>query len=360
MKRLEYLDALRGLAAMAVVIYHFINWQWADQISTKAASIFFNGADAVSFFFVLSGFVLSYKFLQYSAELHIPKFIYKRVLRLYPAFIVTVLLNYLYWNRASLDLSILTDIFYYNKQQLWEELLMLRNKHKFYIPGWTMGVEMAFSLLIPFLIVLARKDIKFIKYLLPISIFIGHKYLSIFLFHFLLGILLAYYFPKIQAFKFRESKFYKYRYLTPPLLLLLFSARHFDNIYSFGRIYDTITGLLAVDFFHLSAFASFIIVFAVINNSKAQRFLENRLFLFIGKISYSIYLSHWLVVIFVMNNWEDWTQISSDSRVVFAVMLIATIMATVVFATILYYAVEKVFLNISYRSAQRLFPKKEI
>lgn len=360
MKRLEYLDALRGLAAMAVVIYHFIGWKWADQLSIKTAFVFFNGADAVSFFFVLSGFVLSYKFLQHDAILHIPKFIYKRILRLYPAFMVTVLLNYLYWNRASFDFSILADIFYRNEQQLWQELLMLRDKHKFYIPGWSMGVEMAFSLLMPFLVVLARKDIKLIKYLLPISIFIGQKYLSIFLFHFLLGILLAYYFPKIQAFKFKESRFYKYRYGIPVVLLILFSARHFDKIYAFGSFYDTVTGLLAVDFFHLSAITSFVVIFGVINLPKAQRFLENRILLFIGKISYSIYLSHWLVVIFVMNNWESWQVISSNKLTVFLVMLLVTILVTLVFSTILYYAVEKVFLNFSYKSAKRLFPEKTV
>ena len=62
--RIEYLDSIRGIAAMMVVVYHFIGWRWAERTMFHVSSMFFNGADAVSFFFVLSGFVLSFKYLQ--------------------------------------------------------------------------------------------------------------------------------------------------------------------------------------------------------------------------------------------------------------------------------------------------------
>ena len=95
--------------------------------------MFLNGSDAVSFFFVLSGFVLSYKYLQYEREYKMGSYIYRRIWRLYPAFIFTVLVNYLYWNRHTLGFSTLSDIGYYNSQQLWEELIMVRKYHKFYL-----------------------------------------------------------------------------------------------------------------------------------------------------------------------------------------------------------------------------------
>jgi len=359
MKRIEYLDAIRGLAAFSVVIYHFIGWRWADQLGIKITSVFINGADAVSFFFVLSGFVLSFKFFQTKSEPHIPRFVYKRILRLYPAFLVTVLMNYFYWNRHGFDLSLLADMFYKNDQNLWQELVMVRNNHKFYIPGWTMGVEMVFSLFMPFLVILAQKNIKYIKYLMPISIFIGQQYMSMYLFHFLLGILLAYYYPQIKAYKFKESRWFKFRYIIPVIVLFLFSARHFNKIKSFGSIYNDVVNFLALDFFHFSAIASFVILLYVINNEKAQGYLENKFFLFLGKISYSIYLTHWLVVVIVMEKWDMWNFITDDGRIKFAVMLGVTIVVTLVLATLMYYTVEKVFMQLSYRTAKKFFPDRQ-
>ena len=47
----------------------------------------FNGSDAVSFFFVLSGFVLSYKYLALGQPLDMKQFYTNRIFRLWPAFL---------------------------------------------------------------------------------------------------------------------------------------------------------------------------------------------------------------------------------------------------------------------------------
>src|SRR5687767_11167726 len=78
--KLEFLDGVRGVAAIIVVLHHFgiaffpaINFldpekihlgngQLELTIAKTPLNIFFNGGFAVSVFFVLSGFVLSYKF----------------------------------------------------------------------------------------------------------------------------------------------------------------------------------------------------------------------------------------------------------------------------------------------------------
>ncbi|MGB1217754.1 MAG: acyltransferase family protein [Saprospiraceae bacterium] len=94
------MDSVRGIAALMVVFYHFIGWHWGERVEYHLASIVFNGSDAVSFFFVLSGFVLSFKYFQRGGELNIKKYTFNRVLRLYPAFIVAVLMNFFYWYRG--------------------------------------------------------------------------------------------------------------------------------------------------------------------------------------------------------------------------------------------------------------------
>src|SRR5690606_19040924 len=87
---LSYLDSVRGIAALMVVVYHYLNWYYSGKLVVKITNIFINGADAVAFFFVLSGFVLSYKYVVLKHPLDIGKFYVNRFFRLWPAFFITV------------------------------------------------------------------------------------------------------------------------------------------------------------------------------------------------------------------------------------------------------------------------------
>jgi peptidoglycan/LPS O-acetylase OafA/YrhL len=105
--RLASLDSLRGIAALAVVFYHC--WLAAlpelasgpaaaahsvlSLLLRSAANVFLMGRAAVMLFFVLSGFVLA-RSLE-GAHTPYAGYVVKRVLRIYPAFIVAVLLSWL-------------------------------------------------------------------------------------------------------------------------------------------------------------------------------------------------------------------------------------------------------------------------
>lgn len=362
--RIEYLDSIRGIAAMMVVVYHFIGWKWADKIEYHMASMIFNGADAVSFFFVLSGFVLTYKYLQSESRLQVSNYVYKRILRLYPAYIITILINYLYWNRALIlegeYVKVLQDILVNNNQELWQELIMVKLNHKFYIPGWTLAVEMIFSLLMPIFIFLARKDIRIIWFLLPFTFVIGGHHISMFTLHFALGVLLAYYYPKIVSFDFKSQKFYSWRHLIFILIFALFSIRHIRRIWPFGDTYDRVAKMIHLDMFHYTGLGSALILLWVMNTPRVQRFLTRGIFLFIGKISYSVYLCHWLVVVIVMdsNNWKLMMSCFDNDYVGFSMILFGVVLATILCATLMYYLVEKPFITIS--RTFKLFYSKSI
>ena len=89
--RLEQLDFLRGLAALTVVFGHFMAtlpatpW-WAVPFEWGPLHIVTAGHQAVVFFFVLSGFVLSLPFLA-GRPTPYPAFLLKRVLRIYPPYL---------------------------------------------------------------------------------------------------------------------------------------------------------------------------------------------------------------------------------------------------------------------------------
>jgi len=337
-----YLDSVRGIAAMLVVFYHFIGWHWGSEPTFHLASFIFNGADAVSFFFVLSGFVLSYKYLHSDAELNIKRYTYNRILRLYPAFVVTIFLNYLYWSRHMGGLEILHQAFINFHGPLWTELLMVRLKHMYYNPGWTLGVEMALSLLMPFLIVAAKKNIRLIWWFIPISIFMSNYYISMFSMHFCLGIILAYYYQDIKSYDRTTHKYYSYRWLIGLGVFLLFSIRHIERLVGgFGGAYAKVAAFLKLDIFHYTGFASFLILLYIINNEKLQQFLNGKVWHFLGKISYSVYLMHWLVVVIIMERWERVVAFWGSTELAFATMLPFTIIVTIILATFMYYFVEK-------------------
>lgn len=359
-KRIDYLDSVRGIAAMMVVVYHFMGGKWSYKPIFHVASMVFNGSDAVSFFFVLSGFVLSFKYFQSTSEIDIRKYIITRAFRIYPAFIFTVLLNFLYVNRQSLNVDLLKEMFYYNSQELWQELALVRNVHKFYLPGWTLGIEMALSLLMPLLIAAARKDIKYVAWLLPISIFMGAGYISPFIFHFCLGMVLAYFYQQIRELNFREHKLYPYRFLLFGTVFLMFSIRHIDRLYPFGETFNKYSKLYNIDLFHVTGLASFLILGWIINNNAAQKVLSAKPLIFLGKISYSLYLMHWMITAFVMDYWDAFNHVLGSWKVTFLVMFPATVLASVLAATLVYNFIEKPFIKVCNSLTRKPQPEKAL
>ena len=78
MRRYETLDALRGIAALSVVIYHL-------HIIGLTSNIVPHGYLAVDFFFVLSGFVMAYAYQRQLLDgLSWRSFTSRRIVRIYP------------------------------------------------------------------------------------------------------------------------------------------------------------------------------------------------------------------------------------------------------------------------------------
>lgn len=105
MKRLYSLDALRGIAAMAVVLWHWqhfyaLTGDWQDGWRREGEPLFalfkpiyLEGWAAVDLFFALSGFVFFWLYARPIAEARVSVggFALKRVSRLYPLHVLTLL-----------------------------------------------------------------------------------------------------------------------------------------------------------------------------------------------------------------------------------------------------------------------------
>lgn len=85
--RFVFLDGLRGIAAMAVVIMHFTQ-------PGNRTPLFASAALAVDLFFGLSGFVIAWSYYQRLAnDLSFTSYIKKRLVRLYPMFLLGILVG---------------------------------------------------------------------------------------------------------------------------------------------------------------------------------------------------------------------------------------------------------------------------
>lgn len=87
----EILDGLRGLAAIAVVIFHFMEWIYTD----PSQNFIGHGFLAVDFFFCLSGFVIGYAYDDRIGKMGVLEFLKLRLIRLHPLIIFGSLLGLL-------------------------------------------------------------------------------------------------------------------------------------------------------------------------------------------------------------------------------------------------------------------------
>lgn len=145
--RLHNLDYLRGLAAASIMFYHFTTWSFGEyDADTLIRRI---GIYGVAIFYVLSGLTLYHVYFKklFITE-NIISFFKKRVLRIFPllwlATLATIVLN-----RESPDATKLV----LNLSGLFG--LVAWDKY-FAVGAWSIGNELVFYLLFPFLIIIAR------------------------------------------------------------------------------------------------------------------------------------------------------------------------------------------------------------
>src|ERR1700744_266645 len=76
----EILDGMRGIAALSVVTFHFMEWAYSDY----SQNFIGHGFLAVDFFFCLSGFVIGYAYDDRIAKMGGLEFFKSRLIRLHP------------------------------------------------------------------------------------------------------------------------------------------------------------------------------------------------------------------------------------------------------------------------------------
>ena len=145
-KRLDKLESVRGFFSVYVVVHHLV---FADEAFAVARKFFYFGQMSVMIFFMLSGFVIYYSSLGRDPKLDVKRYLKRRFRRIYPAFLIALLLSYVL--RCILD-GKLADPHW---GELLGNLFQLQDKHPYSIVSpylhnlslWTLSYEVFFYLL---------------------------------------------------------------------------------------------------------------------------------------------------------------------------------------------------------------------
>lgn len=305
--RNNYLDGLRGLAAIIVMLYHYflsfypalfskqLQHSHTSQnteavISNSIFSFVFNGNFAVCLFFVLSGYVLSIKFFFKKSNESPISGILKRYIRLVIPIVISILFSYLiilfsgysniqtaqhtFSNFWLSNLWKISPSFIDALKEGFVDSVFYGGSIEYNPVVWTMNLEFMGSILVfSFLALFGRVKNRFIIYLILVVFFFNTYFLA-----FILGIALC---------DYRSSKYYKSIpiYFTIVLLLISLYLASFELLSSNKK-----QNLL---FYILG---STLMIFALIHETRFQDLFSNKLFTFFGKISFSFYLLHVIVL----------------------------------------------------------------
>jgi peptidoglycan/LPS O-acetylase OafA/YrhL len=147
--RLNGLTGLRTFAAINIVFFHFSNPKWFGWFAPVVNA----GYASVSFFILLSGFVLSYNYAgrARNGELNKARFWEARFTRLYPIYFLSLLLS---WRMVPAEYAEHTHAMFWTGMALsplllqgWiPEIATFLNT-----PAWTMSAEAAYYMAFPWL-----------------------------------------------------------------------------------------------------------------------------------------------------------------------------------------------------------------
>ncbi|PRL27338.1 O-acetyltransferase OatA [Haemophilus influenzae] len=337
------IDGLRAIAVISVIIYH-LNENWLS-----------GGFLGVDIFFVISGFLITGIIITEIQQnsFSLKQFYTRRIKRIYPAFITVMALVsfiasaiFIYNDfnklRKTIELAIaFLSNFYLGLTQGYFDLSANENP---VLHIWSLAVEEQYYLIFPLILILAYKKFREIKVLFIITLI-------------LFFILLATSFVSANFYKevLHQPNIYYLSNLRFPELLVGSLLAIYHNLSNKVQLSKQVNNILAI----LSTLLLFSCLFLMNNNiafipgitlilpciftaliihttsqnNIVKLCLSNKAIVFIGKISYSLYLYHWIFIAFAYYITGE-KQINNQSIAIVIVL-------TIIFSVLSYYLIEQ-------------------
>ncbi|KAA1242496.1 acyltransferase [Aquimarina sp. RZ0] len=340
--RIAKLDGLRGIFCIMIFLFHYqqITFSFGKIIPDVVINHFFirESYIFVDFFFVLSGFVISYNYNKLYSIKDFTNFIKKRFIRLYPLVLFTVLLVVCFEVIAKIcfpHLCLHTDPFSHIFIKILDTLCfsnstpILGTTHGINDPTWSISAEMISYIIFGLLSLypIGKRKTLLFSIIILLSVLFSIYNQAFFTFSdygFVRGVLsfyVGYFVWKMsqKAYKFHN----KLEYGIPIILILLFYWIHYLS----GITKQMVSMIAIPTFFGTSLFL------LVKSDGILSKFLITKPVQYLGKISFSIYLNHYLmirVIPLIMFRWIQIPQNTFSEVIVFGITIFITILYSII------------------------------
>jgi len=351
------IDGLRAIAVFSVIFYH-------SNFTLFNKSLFSGGFLGVDIFFVISGYLITsiiLKEIYTTNSFSFENFYERRVRRIIPALLFVILFSLFFsyiilLSEPFVDFSksIISSIFFISNFYFHYTHNLYSQEHVLLKPllhTWSLSIEEQFYIFFPIFLIIITKFFKrylfiFLSAVVLISILFSQyssihhpsfNFYQIFsrAFELLLGSLLSYYVLN-NGKVVRVRKFNRILNQILPtigILLIFFSIFFFNDKDLLPSFYSLIplSGVCLVILFSNE-------------NEIVTKILSNKIFVFFGLISYSLYLFHYPIFAF-----------SRRLEIFNAYYKILFIFFTIMISVLSYYFIEKPFRDKRFISSKKLF-----
>lgn len=350
-QRIQVFDSMRGVAALQVVFHHYLIvfplffgangagtsvnfFIWL--IASTPLHFFWAGHEAVVFFYLLSGFALALPFMDEDAPTY-PSYLIRRIFRIWPPYVIAISLGVLMMGLGPSRVGIPEASPWFNG--VWSQavtgmdfvrlLFMIGNTNNVDPSTWSLVHEMRVSIFFPLIAWLVLRLNWVISLLVALGLVLSVHFINILppslvsllketVFYssfFVVGALMAKYRWELKKWvSARKTPFkvaaalvalclYSWKWLIGPFNHFSFDLRYFINS-------DPFTALGAV-----------ILMALALGSPVAQKVLDRPAFRWLGKISYSLYLIHPLVLVACVYLFRDIFPLSLSVSLAFGLSL---------------------------------------
>jgi peptidoglycan/LPS O-acetylase OafA/YrhL len=322
--QIRSLTSLRGIAALIIVVHHFAYYALPQLgVLVSAYSHFFqNGYLSVDLFFILSGFIMTHvyweRFHDGVSKANYWQYLRARFARIYPLHLFTLLVLV---GLQSIELFSSNPTAFtgkFNLTALGANVLMLQAfalkcPPLFWCdtywnePAWSISVEFVIYAIFPFILFTILKNQPKTDTILYIITLVASLLLIIFTHNNLdniigipsiarcgleciLGVITYKIYRRQQTQRFLNTNFLV---IISTVWIVIIMHNWSDELRGFH------------DWAILPAFSLLILAIADQSNSLGMRMMNSPLLLYLGTISYSVYMVHWVLMAIVKAFWLD-------------------------------------------------------